>query len=88
MELPKNICAIDIDKAAAVFAWHAARNHYDNALGILEEKDLEKKAEVLKKLANVTFPVLDMDDSLNYAESALELYEKIGDNPEALFVVP
>jgi class 3 adenylate cyclase/tetratricopeptide (TPR) repeat protein len=72
------------DKAAAVFAWHAARNHYDNALGMIKENDLEKRAEVLKKLANVTYPVLDMNDSLNYAESALELYEKLGDKHNEL----
>jgi class 3 adenylate cyclase/tetratricopeptide (TPR) repeat protein len=74
------------DKAAGVFAWHAARNQYENALGILEEKDLGKRAKVLKKLAAVTWPVLDIDDSLTYAESALELYEKLGDKRNELNV--
>ncbi len=74
------------DRASDVFSWHAARNHYENALGILEEKDLEKRAEVLKKLATVTWPLMDIDDSLNYAESALELYEKLGDKRNELNV--
>ncbi len=72
------------DRAAAVFAWHAARNHYENVLEILEEKDLEKRAEVLKKLAPVTMNDLDVDDSLRYAQSALKLYEKFGDKRNAL----
>ena len=74
------------DRAAAVFAWHAARNHYENVLEILEEKDLEKRAEVLKKLAPVTMNDLDADDSLRYAQSALEIYEKLGDKRNELNV--
>jgi tetratricopeptide (TPR) repeat protein len=74
------------NRAATVFAWHAARNHYENALEILEEKDLEKRAEVFKKLAKTTWSVMDIDDSLNYAESALELYEKLGDKHNELSV--
>jgi len=72
------------DRTAEVFAWHAARSHYENALEILEEKDLEKRAEVLKKLAPVTLYDLDVDASLSYAESALELYEKLGDKRNEL----
>jgi tetratricopeptide (TPR) repeat protein len=72
------------DRAAEVFAWHAARNHYENALRILEEKDLEKRAEVLKKLAPVTMNDLDVDASLRYAQSALALYEKFGDKRNTL----
>jgi class 3 adenylate cyclase/tetratricopeptide (TPR) repeat protein len=72
------------DRGSDIFAWHAARNHYKNALGILEEKDLETRAEVLKKLATVTFALMDIDDSLNHAESALELYERMGDKRNEL----
>jgi len=39
------------DKAIEVYAWHAARNHYEAALGVIEEKDIEKRAHVLKILA-------------------------------------
>ncbi|MCJ7576072.1 MAG: tetratricopeptide repeat protein [Dehalococcoidia bacterium] len=43
------------------------------------EEELAKKAEVLKNLALVSSAQSDYDASLGYAESALELYEKLGD---------
>jgi class 3 adenylate cyclase/tetratricopeptide (TPR) repeat protein len=72
------------DRGAGVFAWHAARNHYETALRILKEKDPEQRAGVLKKLAPVTLRDLDVDASLSYAHSALELYEKLGDKRNGL----
>jgi class 3 adenylate cyclase/tetratricopeptide (TPR) repeat protein len=72
------------DRAAEVFAWHAARNHYENALRFLKEEDQERKAEVLKKSAVVTAPELDLEASLSYAHSALELFEKLGDKRNEL----
>jgi tetratricopeptide (TPR) repeat protein len=43
------------------------------------EEELAKKAEVLKNLAIVNSAQLDYDASLRNAESALEIYEKLGD---------
>jgi tetratricopeptide (TPR) repeat protein len=72
------------DRAAAVFAWNAARNHYENALNILKEEELEKRAEILKKTAIATVRDMDVDLGLSYAQSALELYEKLGDKGNEL----
>jgi len=43
------------------------------------EKELVRKAEVLKNLALVNFAQQDFDAGLRNAEAALELYEKLGD---------
>jgi tetratricopeptide (TPR) repeat protein len=43
------------------------------------EKELVRKAEVLKNLALVNFAQQDFDAGLRNAESALEIYEKLGD---------
>src|SRR4030043_544613 len=43
------------------------------------EEELAKKAEVLKNLAVVNAAQQDFDASLRNAESALEIYEKLGD---------
>jgi tetratricopeptide (TPR) repeat protein len=43
------------------------------------EKELAKKAEVLKNLVAVSSAQMDYDAALGYAESALEIYEKLGD---------
>jgi len=43
------------------------------------EEELAKKAEILKNLALVSMAQADYDAALRYAESALELYEKLGD---------
>jgi class 3 adenylate cyclase len=72
------------DRAVGVFAWHSAQNHYENALRFLKEEDLEKRAEVLKKLAAVTQSNLDADNSLSYAQSALEIYERLADKKNEL----
>jgi class 3 adenylate cyclase/tetratricopeptide (TPR) repeat protein len=72
------------NRAAAVFAWHAAQNHYENALRFLKKEDLEKRAEVLKKLAAVTQSNLDADNSLSYARSAMEIYETLADKHNEL----
>src|SRR4030042_2724577 len=48
------------------------------------EEELAKKAEVLKNLALVSSAQSDYDASLGYAESALELYEKLGDKQKIL----
>ncbi|OGO61821.1 MAG: hypothetical protein A2Z36_03820 [Chloroflexi bacterium RBG_19FT_COMBO_48_23] len=48
------------------------------------EEELAKKAEVLKNLALVSSAQQDYDASLGYAESALELYEKLGDKQKIL----
>ena len=43
------------------------------------EEELVRKAEVLKNLAIVNFAQQDFDASLRNAESALEIYERLGD---------
>jgi tetratricopeptide (TPR) repeat protein len=72
------------DRAVEVFAWHAARNHFENALRFLKEENLEQRAEVLKKLAVITEGELDLEPSLSYAHSAMELFEKLGDKRNEL----
>jgi tetratricopeptide (TPR) repeat protein len=72
------------DLSVGVFAWLPARNHYENALKSLKEEDMVQKAEVLKKLAAVTQSSLDIDNCLNYAQSALEIYEKLADKHNEL----
>jgi predicted ATPase len=72
------------DLSVGVFAWLPARNHYENALKSLKEEDMVQKAEVLKKLAAVTQSSLDIDNCLNYAQSALKIYEKLADKHNEL----
>jgi tetratricopeptide (TPR) repeat protein/tRNA A-37 threonylcarbamoyl transferase component Bud32 len=72
------------DKAAVVFAWHEAREHYEAALGLLETEKLARRAEVLQKLANTCLAIPDPDAGLDYAESALELYEQMGDKRKVM----
>ena len=75
------------DRAAGLFAWNEARNHYSTALGMLEEENTGQRAEVLKKLAVVAMSELDVDASLNYGQSALSLFEKLGDTKSQLDVL-
>jgi tetratricopeptide (TPR) repeat protein len=75
------------DRAVGIFAWHEAQNHYEAALKVVAEENLEQKAELLKKLAVVTQSELDADASLRYAQSALKLYEALGDRHSQLDVV-
>ena len=75
------------DRAVGIFAWHEAQNHYEAALKVVAEENLEQKAELLKKLAVVTQSELDADASLRYAQSALKLYEALGDRHSQLDVL-
>ena len=75
------------DRAVGFFAWHEAQNHYERALKILNDQNLEQRVDVLKKLAFVTQSALDVDSSLNYAQSALKLYEELGDQHNQLDVL-
>jgi len=72
------------DKAANAFASREAVALYEQALGLLEEDDLTQRAEVLQKLATVTWLQGDGDASLRYAEPALKLYEQLGDKRNLL----
>ncbi len=67
------------DKAAQAFANREARALYEQALGLLGEENQTRSAELLKKLATLAQYLGDADASLRYAESAVELYEKLGD---------
>jgi len=72
------------DKAAQAFANREALALYEQALGLLGEETLPQRADVLKKLATVTQYLGDADASLRHAESAVELYEKLGDKKNAV----
>ncbi len=72
------------DKAAQAYANREALALYDQALGLLGEEHLPQRANVLKKLATVTQYLGDADASLRHAESAVELYEKLGDKKNAV----
>jgi tetratricopeptide (TPR) repeat protein len=77
-------------KAARLFAWDQARRYYETALELMEktgpmiEKELDRKIQVLEKLANFSIAQMDNDAALGYAKSALELCEKLGDKQKIL----
>jgi class 3 adenylate cyclase/tetratricopeptide (TPR) repeat protein len=72
------------DRAAGFFAWHEARKNYEAALNHVDNIPPLQKAEVLGKLATVTMFDLDVEVSLNYALSALELFEGLSDRENQL----
>lgn len=72
------------DRAASLFAWHEARKNYEIALNNISETDPEQKAEILGKLAIVAMFDLDVEVSLKYALSALELFERLSDRENQL----
>ena len=72
------------DKAAQAYANREALALYEQAVGLLPEANVAQRADVLKKLATVTQYLGDADASLRYAESAVELYEKLGDKRNAV----
>ena len=72
------------DRAAGFFAWHEARKNYEIALNHIAETDPEEKAKILGKLAIVTMFDLDVEVSLKYALSALELFEGLSDRENQL----
>jgi tetratricopeptide (TPR) repeat protein len=74
------------DSAASVFAWTVATRHYTTAFKLLEqqEEDFQQRANVLSKLALMAVCQSDPDASLEYAQSALALYEKLGDKRNVL----
>jgi class 3 adenylate cyclase/tetratricopeptide (TPR) repeat protein len=74
------------DKAAGAFANHEAVTFYEQALGIVAEDDQAQRANVLQKLAPVVGWAGDGDAGLRYAESALEIYENLGDARKAMAV--
>jgi tetratricopeptide (TPR) repeat protein len=67
------------DKAADAFAWREARLHYEDAVELIDNASLEQRADVLRKLATITYPLADPDASLRYSKQALELYQGLGD---------
>ena len=75
------------DQSVGIFAWHEARNHYENAMQILEDDNTVQRAEVLRKLAIVTMSDLDVKTSLNYAQNSLRLYEALEDKHHQLEVL-
>jgi class 3 adenylate cyclase/tetratricopeptide (TPR) repeat protein len=75
------------DQSVGIFAWHEARNHYENALQILEDDNTVQRAEVLRKLALVTMSDLDVETSLDYAQNSLKLYEALEDQHHQLEVL-
>jgi class 3 adenylate cyclase/tetratricopeptide (TPR) repeat protein len=74
------------DKAAGAFANHEAVSFYEQALGIVGEDDQAQRANVLQKLAPVVGWAGDGNAGRRYAESALEIYEKLGDARKAMGV--
>jgi class 3 adenylate cyclase/tetratricopeptide (TPR) repeat protein len=72
------------DKAARAFANREAVALYDQALGLLPEERRAERADLMKKLATVTQYLGDCDASLRHAETAVELYEDLGDKRNAV----
>jgi tetratricopeptide (TPR) repeat protein len=71
-------------KAVSASANHEALGIYRQALGLLDEADGPRRAEVLKHLATVTSLLADPEASLAYAEQALALFETLGDKRGAI----
>src|SRR3989304_5468212 len=71
-------------RAAQAYANREALALYEQAVGLLPEANVAQRADVLKKLATVTQYLGDADASLRYAESAVDLYEKLGDKRNAV----
>jgi tetratricopeptide (TPR) repeat protein len=67
------------DNATVAYAWNEASGHYETALELLAEDDVEGRALVLHKLAKTKTGTGDVDANLEYAEAALELYQQLGD---------
>jgi predicted ATPase len=67
------------EKAAGVFAWEEARQHFETTLELLEEENLKQRAEIVDKLGVITSVIGDNDSSVRYKKSAIELYETLGD---------
>ncbi len=72
------------DKAAQAFANREALALYEQALGLLGEENRGQRADVQKKLATVAQYLGDADASLRHAESAVELFEELGDKRNAV----
>jgi class 3 adenylate cyclase/tetratricopeptide (TPR) repeat protein len=67
------------DKASKAFANHEAATFLEQALGLLGAEDLARRAEVSKTLASIRSYLGDAEASLSRAQSALELYTRLGD---------
>ena len=61
-----------------------ALTFYDQALGLVPRDEPKLKADIMKKLAIVTQYVGDADASLRHAESAVEIFERLGDKGSAV----
>src|SRR5262249_24647153 len=72
-------------KAVRAHANREALALYEQALAVVGP-DEAARADVLKNLAIVTQYLGDADTSLRHAEGAVELYEKLGDKPNAVSV--
>jgi tetratricopeptide (TPR) repeat protein len=72
------------DKAAQVFANREALALYQQVLGLLTDDEVRQQAQALKQLATVTNYLGEADASLRYAESGVELYEKLDDKRNAV----
>jgi class 3 adenylate cyclase/tetratricopeptide (TPR) repeat protein len=71
------------DRAAAVFADREAAALYERALPLIGEDDLARRAACLHKLALATF-YDNIDATVRYGKSALELHERLGDRRNAM----
>lgn len=72
------------DKAARAFANREALGLYQQLLGLLGGDERTKRAEALKQLATLSNYLGNADDSLRYAESGVELCERLGDERNAV----
>jgi class 3 adenylate cyclase/tetratricopeptide (TPR) repeat protein len=70
-------------KAAGAYANREALALYEQALALAGD-DRRARADLLKNLATVTQYLGDADASLQHAESAVDLYEKLGDKGNAV----
>jgi len=69
------------EKAENVYAHSEALSHLQHALELLEEKkdNTEKKARITERLGDIKAWVGEIDDSIEYWNNSLALWDKLGD---------
>ncbi|HUA33591.1 MAG TPA: AAA family ATPase [Candidatus Binataceae bacterium] len=70
--------------AAEVFAYHAARSHWETALELMKAQSAsgEQRAALARELSSLCFSI-DYESAIRYAHEALVLYESLGDQAGA-----
>jgi tetratricopeptide (TPR) repeat protein len=72
------------ERAAAVFAGLEAAARYEQALALVDAQDRARRAQLLHRIAEVSFFHRDPETTVRYSHSALEAHERLGDRRGAM----